>query len=89
MFFKVSHGCIPFLPQQLTYPEIMPEEAHPRIFYETEEDLAEKLKHILLNLHQYNPLQERLSGEMARFSWEIIAKRYDKVLKRLLNILDG
>ena len=83
------HGCIPLLPNRLSYPEIMPGDLHSMIFYETEEDLAEKLKHLLLNLHQYKSLQERLSGEMARFSWEIIVKRYDKVLKRLLNILDG
>jgi glycosyltransferase involved in cell wall biosynthesis len=79
----VRHGCIPLLPNRLSYPEIMPEDLHPRIFYETEADLVEKLKHILLNVQEYKPLQERLSSEMARFSWEIIVKQYDKVLKRL------
>jgi len=77
------HGCIPFLPNRLSYPEIMPKDLHPRIFYTTEEDLVEKLKHILQNPHQYRPLQERFSCEMARFSWEILVKQYDKVLKRL------
>jgi glycosyltransferase involved in cell wall biosynthesis len=79
----VRHGCIPLLPQRLSYPEIMPKDLHPRIFYETETDLVEKLKHILLNVHEYKPLRERLSADMARFSWEIIVKQYDKVLKRL------
>ena len=79
----VRHGCIPLLPRRLAYPEIMPEDLHPRIFYETEADLVEKLNHILLNVQEYKPLQERLSSEMARFSWEIIVKQYDKVLKRL------
>ena len=79
----VRYGCIPLLPKRLAYPEIMPEEAHPLIFYMTEEDLVEKLKDILMNFHRYEPLQERLSCEMARFSWEIRVNQYDKVLKRL------
>nr|NJM04860.1 DUF3524 domain-containing protein [Desulfobacula sp.] len=79
----VRHGCIPLLPRRLSYPEIMPGDLHPKILYESEEDLVEKLTHILLNVHEYKPLRERLSADMARFSWEIIVKQYDKVLKRL------
>jgi glycosyltransferase involved in cell wall biosynthesis len=79
----VRHGCIPLLPRRLSYPEIMPGDLHPKILYKSEEDLVEKLTHILLNVHKYKPLRERLSADMARFSWEIIVKQYDKVLKRL------
>ncbi|MCD4720779.1 MAG: DUF3524 domain-containing protein [Desulfobacula sp.] len=79
----VRFGCIPLLPDRLSYPEIMPEEVHSRILYQTKEELITKLEDILLNYQAYLPLQEILSVEMEQFSWKTIVKQYDTTLKNL------
>ncbi len=76
----VRHGCVPLLPKRLSYPEIMPEELHDRILYETKEEFFQKLLDMLTRYPEYVQLQKRLSSEMARFSWETRAKDYDQVL---------
>ena len=79
----VRFGCIPLLPNRLSYPEIMPEELHSAILYRTKEDLLEKIESILFNYQEYLPLQKKMSIKLERFSWEIIVKQYDKALKKL------
>jgi glycosyltransferase involved in cell wall biosynthesis len=79
----VRHGCIPLLPQRLSYPEIMPEDLHSRVLYDSEEDFFQKLRDMLTRYPEYLPLQKPLSSEMARFSWERMAKEYDRILEKL------
>ena len=79
----VRFGCIPLLPDRLSYPEIMPEALHSQVLYHTKEDLVEKLADRLLNYEKYLPLQKRLSRDMAQFSWQIMVKQYDNALKNL------
>jgi glycosyltransferase involved in cell wall biosynthesis len=79
----VRFGCIPLLPDRLSYPEIMPGDLHPQVLYQTKEDLVGKLADRLLNYEKYLPLQKRLSREMEQFSWQIIVKQYDNALKKL------
>ncbi len=77
----VRYGCIPLLPQRLSYPEIMPENLHSRVLYETEEDFFQKLRDMLTRYPEYLLLQKQLSSEMARFSWETRIKEYDRILE--------
>lgn len=79
----VRFGCIPLLPDRLSYPEIIPDDLHPRILYRTKKDLEEKLSDILMNFKNYLPLQKRLSGEMEQFSWDIMIKQYDTALSNI------
>lgn len=79
----VRYGCVPLLPDRLSYPEIMPKDLHPRILYRTKEDLVKKLEGRLLNYQNYLPMQKRLSTELEQFSWEIIVEQYDNALKKL------
>jgi len=79
----VRFGCIPLLPDRLSYPEIMPTELHSWVLYKTKQDLLKKLKDMIVNYLDYLPLQKRLSIEMEQFSWEIIVKQYDSSLKKL------
>lgn len=78
----VRHGCVPLLPKRLSYPEIMPGDSHSRILYETPEDFFQKLLDMLTRYPEYLLLQKRLSSEMARFSWETMAKEYDHALEK-------
>ena len=79
----VRYGCVPLLPKRLSYPEIMPEDLHPRILYEAPEDFFQKLLDMLTRYPEYLLLQKRLSFEMARFSWEVMVKEYDHVLEAI------
>lgn len=79
----VRFGCLPLLPDRLSYPEIMPEDLHPMVFYQSKEDLVGKLIDRIVNYHKYLPLKNRLSKSMEPFSWEIAAKQYDNILKKL------
>ena len=83
----VRFGCIPLLPDRLSYPEIMPAEFHSKVLYQTKQDLVEKLQDMLVNYQDYLPLQKSLSVKMELFSWEIIVKVYDRSLKKLKKTL--
>jgi glycosyltransferase involved in cell wall biosynthesis len=37
----IRHGCLPLLPDRLSYPEILPEEFHEAFLYRDEDDLVE------------------------------------------------
>nr|MDA3787990.1 glycosyltransferase [Desulfobacula sp.] len=86
----VRFGCIPLLPDRLSYPEIMPRELHSKVLYQTKEDLLEKLEDMLVNYQGYLPLQKKLSIKMEQFSWEIIVKLYENILKKInMNLMNG
>jgi glycosyltransferase involved in cell wall biosynthesis len=80
----VRFGCIPLLPDRLSYPEIMPEELHSKVLYQKKEDMLEKLTDMLVNYQEYLSLQKKLSENMEVFSWEIIVKQYDQTLENFL-----
>lgn len=79
------YGCLPLLPDRLSYPEIMPKAFHSEVLYPTEQDLAAKLEDRVLNYQRYWPLQKKISSEMEFFSWESIVKQYDNALINLKN----
>lgn len=80
----VRFGCIPLLPDRLSYPEIIPEDLHARVLYQTKEDLMGKLQDMLLHYEKYLLMQKRLSLRMADFSWESIAAVYDRNIAELV-----
>lgn len=81
----IRSGCIPLLPKRLSYPELMPDDLHSRILYQTKEEMIKMLEDMLLNYDTYQPLQEKLSKDMEQFSWEIIIKQYDSILEKTVS----
>ncbi len=79
----VRFGCIPLLPDRLSYPEIIPREFHPQVLYRTKKDLSEKLQDRVKNYQKFEGLQKRISDAMASFSWDIIGKKYDQILRAM------
>ncbi|OQY52870.1 MAG: glycosyl transferase family 1 [Desulfobacteraceae bacterium 4572_89] len=79
----VRQGCFPLLPKRLSYPEIMPEKFHGEIIYKTMADLQKKLETILKDPDRFFSLCQELSGYAGRFSWEVMAKQYDKILEKI------
>jgi len=79
----VRFGCIPLLPDRLSYPEVIPGEFHPQVLYQTKKELTEKLQDRVENYQTFERLQKKISSAMEPFSWDIMAKEYDDILRTL------
>ncbi|MCP4021455.1 MAG: DUF3524 domain-containing protein [Desulfobacteraceae bacterium] len=77
-------GCLPLLPRRLSYPEIIPETFHSQVLYESKEDLFNKLAHLVLNYTDYVSSQKALAKAMEKYSWEMMAKKFDAALENLI-----
>lgn len=76
-------GCVPLLPDRLSYPEILPEEFHEHFLYKNRQDLIEKLLLIISDYKQYEEIQSRLAKKMTSFLWKNVISGYNKALERL------
>jgi glycosyltransferase involved in cell wall biosynthesis len=79
----IRYGCIPLLPNRLSYPEIIPKVFHRDFLYKDQAELVEKLCFLILNHSQFTEKQQHLSEAMERYAWENIIDRYDEMLKNL------
>jgi glycosyltransferase involved in cell wall biosynthesis len=68
-------GCFPVVPQDLSYPELIPEPHHAACLYEDFEGLLARLRHALENIQATRAFSLRAS--MARFDWRRMAPIYD------------
>jgi glycosyltransferase involved in cell wall biosynthesis len=67
-------GCRPVLPRRLSYPELIPAEAHEEVLY-GEADLVEALSRALEAPHAWSEDWQRTWA--ARFDWGSLKTRYD------------
>lgn len=77
-------GCIPLLPNRLSYPEILPEKFHTQFLYKNKYDLLEKLGQIISDVKAYEDIQKQLAREMKSFLWENVVQSYDLALEQLV-----
>lgn len=77
----IRHGCLPMLPDRLSYPEILPEEFHDAFLYRDEDDLVEKLALILRYPDRFAGDRVVLSEMMDRHAWPSVIDRYDRELE--------
>ena len=76
-------GCVPLLPDRLSYPEIIPEEFHEHFLYKSRQDLIEKLFLLISDYKRYEEIQSSLAKKMRSFLWENVISGYDRALERL------
>ncbi len=79
----VRYGCYPLLPNNLSYPELIPAKHHSDCLYSSEEELVEKLRLRLSEPERYSEKRENLATYMERYSWELVINDYDKELEEL------
>ena len=79
-------GCIPLLPDRLSYPEILPKEFQEYFLYKNRHDLIDKLFMITSDYKRYEEIQSRLAQKMRSFLWGNVVGKYDRVLKRLAEL---
>ena len=77
----VRYGCIPLLPDRLSYPELIPEELHHKILYHSKNEMNEKLEDMIVNYKTYLPIQKKMSKKFEQFAWENMIKQYDIILE--------
>jgi len=79
----IRYGCLPLLPNRLSYPEIIPSQFHENVLYRNRDELIAKLKRLILNLPKQKAGLEKLSKEMGRYAWGKRIHLYDEALKKL------
>jgi len=84
MVEAISAGCIPLLPQRLSYPEIIPESRHDDFLYGNQKELVEKLARVLSGNSGLEKKAKMLSLKMRRFSWHHMIQQYDDELENLI-----
>jgi glycosyltransferase involved in cell wall biosynthesis len=80
----VLMGCLPLLPNRLSYPEILPAAFHEHFLYRNKYDLMEKLFDIVAQYSRYEPLRDRLTAKMETFLWQKVVAGYDHILDELV-----
>ena len=79
----MSLGCIPLLPDRLSYPEILPPNLHNQLLYKHNIDMAEKLCRMISDISVYNEIKNQLVNDMGPFLWENVIKKYDIALEQI------
>jgi len=79
----MHHGCLPLLPDKLSYPEILPREFHREFLYKNEDDLVCKLAALLKEPGRYAQNRNVLSEMVARYAWTSVISDYDRELSVL------
>lgn len=82
----VAHGCLPLLPNRLSYPELIPEHLKADVIYRDDADLEARLEHILVQPDAYQDRAVALAVHAARFAWTHMAEKWDKALGNFLTI---
>jgi glycosyltransferase involved in cell wall biosynthesis len=79
----IRYGCLPLLPDRLSYPEILPDIFHPDFLYKNRNDMDQKLADMIVNKHDFGKKRRELSDSMGRFAWENMIAEYDKEFENL------
>ena len=76
----VQCGCFPLLPNRLSYPELIPEEYHEDVLYDTDDEL---FSHLATILEKKNYLQKDLSRRFLLHRWKNRITEYDNLFNTL------
>ena len=79
----IRYGCLPLLPNRLSYPEILADEFHPDFIYRNRTDMDQKLADMIVNTKAYAKRRQALSDSMGRFAWENRVAAYDTEFENL------
>lgn len=78
----VAAGACPVVPDRLSYPELIPSEVHREALYPAG-GLLDRLRHRLTNVEETRDLGRRISPNMRRFDWRVVAPQYDDSFEML------
>ena len=79
----VASNVYPLLPNRLSYPEILDFKNHKELFYESDEQLYDKLYNYLNNYKILRKSIIKYRNFVNRFSWKNIVETYDKKFEKI------
>ena len=77
----IAAGCYPLLPDRLSYPELLPEDAHDRCLYNDAADLRTKLTQLLASYPP--PPPPCVTQAVADLAWPRLIVRFDNAFGSL------
>lgn len=77
--------CAALLPERLSYPEHVPQQAENLVLYRKEEELIDRLRELVTERGARRSLREHV----ARYDWQYLAPLYDDFLEGLAGGEDG
>ncbi len=83
MVEAIRLGCLPLLPNRLSYPEILPHRFHDAFLYSNQKEFLFKFRELLLFRHLYKKTAEDLANALNSHSWRERIVEYDNELERL------
>jgi glycosyltransferase involved in cell wall biosynthesis len=84
MVEAMAAGCVPVLPDDLSYPEIVPRQWHAAALHDRRADgPSQHLDAVLGDLPAARRRVDGLADSMRRFDWTTVAPRYDDRLRQL------
>ena len=79
----IRHGCLPLVPNRLSYPEVIPDEFQSLFLYHDQNDFSQKLLRMVLHPDHFFSYRDPLSESMEKFSWEKRIEVFDDFLNSL------
>jgi glycosyltransferase involved in cell wall biosynthesis len=76
-------GCLPLMPDRLSYPEVFPSELHREVLYQDKVGLAEMLRAALSDADAARAAGLRARDAVQRYRWETVSALYDERLNTL------
>lgn len=74
----VYSNCSPILPKRLTYPDLYHLDKNPELFYDSFDELVDKLRFAIVNI---NEVRRKSYRKLASpYDWDELVRHYDKVL---------
>ncbi len=73
----------PILPNDLSYPELIPQPFHEHCLYDDEAELLARLRWALHHRHEAKLLAAQLAPSVERFGWKSLSGRYDALFTGL------
>lgn len=71
-------GCYPILPRRLTYPELFDDQENPELFYDTFDELVQKLRDAIRHISEIRKTSFRHKAEP--YDWERMIYIYDTII---------
>lgn len=76
-------GAIPLLPSRLSYPELLPREAHDLLLYGSDGELPGLLRLVLQSPDRFRSVADLAEARLRNYRWEYQAPRFDRVMERI------
>ena len=83
MLETAAFGIPPLLPKRLAYPELLPPEQFPQLYYQNGKQLEEKALAALRRPQEWLSLGAGVQEAAYRFDWPKLAPLYDELLESL------